>query len=94
MSSKRGFGNEVLANRLADTVHRHGLRMPALIALDAGRPLSFLFGQFLWIMQPVLGLFFTGDSINELAVLLEDPASMDLLIDKLEDSKELEQREA
>jgi hypothetical protein len=94
MSSNRGFGNEVLANQLADTVHRYGLRMPALLALEAGRPLAFLFGQFLWIMQPALGLFFTSDSINELAILFEDPASMDLLIEKLEDSKKLEQGEA
>ena len=94
MSSNRGLGNEVVANQLADAVHRYGLRAPALITLEAGRPLSFLFGQFLWIIQPVLGLFFTRDSINELAILFEDPASMELLIDKLEDSNELEQREA
>ena len=94
MSSNRGLGKEVLANQLADAVHRYGLQIPALIALDAGRPLSFFFGQFLWVMQPVLSLFFTRDSIKELAILLEDPESMELLIDKLEDSNELEQREA
>ena len=86
MPSSRGLGNEVVANQLADAVHRHGLQMPALIALEAGRPLSFLFGQFLWITQPVLGLFFTRDSINELAILFEDPASIELLIEKLEDA--------
>jgi hypothetical protein len=65
-------------------LHRHGLRLPALIALQAGQPLAFLGGQLLWIAQPTLSLLFPRPLIAQTAQLLEDPAAVAILLNRLE----------
>jgi hypothetical protein len=72
--------NELFVGRLADTISRRGWRLPALIALEAGRPLAFVGGQLLWVAQPVLGLFLAQDTVGHFASLLEDPTAVDELI--------------
>lgn len=70
--------------QLADGLQRRGWRLPALVALEAGRPLAFLGGQFLWVAQPALSLFLPGDAIRRTAQLLEDPEAVAALLARLE----------
>jgi hypothetical protein len=72
--------NELLAGRLAATIRRRGWRLPALIALEAGRPLAFVGGQLLWVAQPALSLILPHDTVGDFAAMLEDPAALDDLI--------------
>ena len=73
--SEGEFVLHALAGALAD----RGLRIPALVALTAGRPLALLFGQLLWIAQPVASLFWHRTHIETLAHLLEDEQAVDQL---------------
>ena len=66
--SEKEYGLRVLA----DTLAARGLRVPALVALTAGRPLTLLLGQLLWIAQPAASLFWHNTRIEALAHLLED----------------------
>ncbi len=75
---------ETFLEQVTDAVCRRGLRLPALIALDAGRPLAFLGGQMLWLAQPALSLFLPGNTIRHLAQLLENPAAVAALVNRLE----------
>jgi hypothetical protein len=77
---------ESLANRLA----RRDLAAPAVFALEVARPFSFLIGQGLLFAQPLLGLFVGDGRALDLAMLLEDPASVELLIRRIEQVDEAE----
>ena len=82
--TNRGLDNEEFVVQIADALCTHGLRLPALIGLEAGRPLSLIGGQFLWLLQPILGLVLSRDMIGHAARLLEEPEAVDELIDQLE----------
>ncbi|HEX6383717.1 MAG TPA: hypothetical protein VF177_03505 [Anaerolineae bacterium] len=71
-------------DQFTDTLCRHGLRLPALIALEAGRPMAFLTGQLLWVAQPALSLFFSSKELYQMAQLLEEPAAVEALVTRLE----------
>ena len=71
-------------DHLADILQQHGLGTPALIALEVGRPLSFLGGQILWAAQPVLSLFLPRQTIANTARVLENPTAVQALINRLE----------
>lgn len=79
-----GLENEVFVKQVAEAICNRRLRMPALIGLEAGRPLAFLGGQLLWLGQPILGLLLSPNLIARLAQLLEEPGSVDALIEFLE----------
>jgi hypothetical protein len=63
---------------------RNRLRLPALVVLDAGRPLTFLGGQLLWLLQPALSLFVSSTTIRQTAHLLEEPDALTALVNRLE----------
>jgi hypothetical protein len=78
---------EDLINRAASAICERGWRMPALISLEICRPFTFVGGQILWIFQPMLGLLFSTETIGQAARLLEQPDSVDSLIQRLETTK-------
>lgn len=71
-------------DQVATIIQRRGLRLPALIALQIGHPLTFLGGQLAWIAQPTLSLFMSTHTVHQIAQLLEDPTAVQGLIDRLE----------
>ncbi|MCI0395471.1 MAG: hypothetical protein L0332_02270 [Chloroflexi bacterium] len=73
-----------IVEQFASAICRRGWQVPALIGLEAARPLAFLGSQLLWLAQPTLGLFFSHQNIDRLARLLEDPAAVEALIGQLE----------
>lgn len=73
-----------IAAQVAAALHHAGLATPLYLALDTGRPLAFLGAQCLFIAQPALSLFLPRITINQLAHLLEEPAGVELLLEKLE----------
>ncbi len=75
---------DALITQIADHICRHGWRLPALIALEAGRPLTFVMGQLLWVAQPALSLLIPSQMVRQTAHLLEDPATVKQLIARLD----------
>ncbi len=82
--TRRGLDNEDFVVQIADALCTHGLRLPALIGLEAGRPLSLIGGQVLWLFQPLLGLVVSRELVGHAARLLEEPEALDELVDQLE----------
>lgn len=78
---------ESFIDLVVQIIRRHGLQMPALLLLEAGRPAAFLGGQFLWVAQPALSLLVPSDQIRQMAALLEDPTAVRTLTAKLEASE-------
>lgn len=75
---------DALITQISDQICQRGWRTPALIALESGRPLSFIIGQLLWVAQPALSLVMPGQMIRQMAQLLEDPAAVEQLIISLD----------
>ena len=90
----QGLESRKIVEQAAEAIRRHGLRLPALVFLEATRPLAFLGAQLLWVLQPTLGFVATRATIGEFARLLEDPRAIDSLIATLEIDKTPEGREA
>ena len=71
-------------NEVATSLQQRGWGAVALVLLEAGRPLTFIGGQLLWLLQPALATFGTTTNVTKLARLLEDPTAVGTLIDRLE----------
>lgn len=81
----RTLEQENFLNDIAETIHRRGWRLPALVVLEVSRPLALLGGQLLWLAQPALSLVISASTIGQYACLLEEPAALDKLIARLEE---------
>ncbi len=82
---------ERMIERLAEWIEAKGLRSPAILFLEANKPLTLIGSQVLLFLQPLLGFigptlgWFDDDRIlAEFATLLEDPASIDRILERLE----------
>ena len=86
MSQTETIGTEKLfLEQIAAFAEARGLRLPLLLALEAGRPLTFLGGQLLWVAQPALSLILPSQWIQQTAQLLEEPEAVEALILRLEE---------
>ncbi len=75
-----------LIDDLARRAAQAHLAAPAILFLEMYRPLAFLGAQVLWATQPFLGLWWNETDVRTLAYLFEDPASVDRLIERIEQS--------
>jgi hypothetical protein len=72
-----------LLERLAGQVVRRRLVAPALLALESGRPLSFLGSQVLAFLAPFATVLFSPVEYDRLVQLLERRHSVDALIEAI-----------
>jgi acyl-CoA reductase-like NAD-dependent aldehyde dehydrogenase len=68
----------------ADRVARRRMEMPAVLALELHRPLTFLSSQALIVFTPLLAPAFGLENLQKLSRLLEDRANVDRLIERIE----------
>ncbi len=73
-----------LIDRLAHRIAELGMTAPAILFLEMHKPLAFLGAQLLWAAQPFLNIGFDNADLSDLALLIEDRAGVDELIDRLE----------
>jgi hypothetical protein len=71
-----------IAQKLADL----GLAAPAVLLLEAHKPLAFIGSQCLLVAQPTLNFFISPYFTQGLVDLLADPEQVDQLITHLEHS--------
>lgn len=84
MTNQETLEQAQLIEQVVNTVNRFGLRLPTLVALEAGHPFTFLSSQLLWIAQPALSLLMPSQRIHQFARLLEEPSAVQALIAQLE----------
>ena len=87
MTNQETLEQAQLIKKVVHTVNRYGLRLPTLVALEAGHPITFLSSQFLWIAQPALSLFMPSNNVTQLAKLLEEPSAVQALIEQLDSNQ-------
>lgn len=74
---------------VAGAIERAGMSVPASLALEVGKPLSWLGGQALWVFQPFADAFGIGArkgslSVEGVARLLEREGGTDALLERLD----------
>jgi len=73
-----------LIEGVAQRIESMGLATPAILMLEAHKPLSFLGSQALLILQPILTFALDPQTSSDYATLLEDRQNVELLIQRLE----------
>lgn len=73
-----------LIDDLAAGLEGRGLVSPAILLLEANRPLAFLGSQLLLLAEPLLGLFGWAGRAQQWSALLQDPSAVDYLLLRLE----------
>ncbi len=74
-------------HQVGNALCRRGWRTPALLFLEAGRPLALFGGQLLWVLAPALSIFTPGRYIDQLARFLEQPRAIEALVEFLENDR-------
>jgi hypothetical protein len=75
---------EIFIERLAHRIAQWGLVTPAIVFLEANKPLSFVGSQALLMSQPVVDLFVPRELTRDLVTLLADRDRLEMLISRLE----------
>jgi hypothetical protein len=81
--TSRVVEDEAFVTHVADLICQHGFGHFVLVGLEVGRPLAFIAGQLLWVLQPALGLVLARDDVSKMAHLMEDPIALEHLINLL-----------
>ena len=68
----------------AERIHNSGLSIVAIPLLEVSRGLGFLVSQFLLLTQPILVSVVDETNIRRCVTLLEDPAAIESLIERVE----------
>jgi hypothetical protein len=89
VSSPRAAEDEALLDRIARATARWGMTVPAIFLLESSKPLSFLGGQFLHFMSPIVHSILNARELDRLAVLLEKRDTLEVLIGKIEAADQL-----
>ena len=71
-------------DRLGRLIVRFGMTVPAILALESLRPLSFVGSQFMHILSPSITAMLTLPEWDALAGLLERRAGLDYLLERIE----------
>ncbi len=75
---------EELIDHFAQRVAQGGMTAPAILFLEAYKPLSFLGAQLLWFSEPFLNVLIRPADLHDFTMLIQDEAGTEALIERLE----------
>src|SRR5438132_1707439 len=75
---------DALLDQIAAEVVRRGLVTPAVFFLELNRPLAFLAGQATHVLVPFLAPLVGIGRMQEVARVLNDPQSIDRLLERID----------
>jgi len=76
--------DEAMLDRIAGAVVRWGMGVPAIFLLESAKPLSFIGGQFLHFLSPIVHSVANVKELDRLAVLMERRETVEELIVRIE----------
>lgn len=75
---------EASIERLVRWIQARGLAEPAVLFIEASKPLLPIGSQALLLVQPLLGWLDSSLDLSEYVELLEDPAGVERIVSRLE----------
>ena len=82
-----------MLDRLARTAVKYHLTVPAILFLEASKPLSFVGNQLMVFFQPMVGAIYSDPDYDHAMRLLEDRENMEILIRRIEELEVENRRE-
>lgn len=79
-----------IVERLTRRIAELGLIAPAILFLEASKPLAFIGAQVLWTAQPFLNGAFHPNDVRDFAELLQDETGAEALIAQLEAARPID----
>ena len=76
--------DEPFIQQISDKIRQLGLSTPAILLLEAHKPLAFIGSQLLLIAQPSLDIFLPKNLITRSVDFLAEPTHLEQLITNLE----------
>ena len=70
--------------RVVNFIVRFGMTVPAILALETLRPLSFVGSQFMYLLSPAVTIFLTQHDWDSMARLLEHRGGIEYVLQTLE----------
>ena len=80
------MASSAFIEKIADKITNLGLTTPAILLLEANKPLAFVGSQLLLVAQPTLDLVLPQNLTRNTANFLADSDQVEQLIQKLEQS--------
>ena len=73
-----------LIKKIAETVAKRKMTVPAVLLIESCKPLNRLASQFVLVISPLLALFVSYEQINAFSDLLQDRNSIEKLLAEIE----------
>ena len=87
LAKQMDTSGDPFVERVAHLIARWGLVTPAIVFLEANKPLSFVGSQALLMFQPITDSFVARELSMDLATLLADRDRLESLLARLETMK-------
>ncbi|MCP4872276.1 MAG: hypothetical protein GY898_26535 [Proteobacteria bacterium] len=71
-------------DKVGKFIVRFGMTVPAILALESVRPLSYVGSQFMHLLSPSIGAFLTVPEWDAMAHLLEDRRGFEYVLRRIE----------
>jgi hypothetical protein len=84
MACELTAGDRELLDRLARRVVELHMEVPAVLAIETGRPLSLLASQVLLFLEPIVQTIFSVTAYRRLALLIERREALEALAEAIE----------
>ncbi len=82
----QGSPEQVAAgDKVGRFIVRFGMTVPAILALEGMRPLSYVGSQFMHLLTPSIGAFLTVPEWDQFARLLEDRRGLEYVLRRIEE---------
>jgi hypothetical protein len=85
--------DRALLERVAERVVALRMEVPAILALETGRPLSVLAGQTLHFFEPMVTALLPIRDYRRFATLVERRETLDVLLERIEELADVAHRE-
>jgi hypothetical protein len=72
-------------DKVSRFIVRFGMTVPAILALESIRPLSYVGSQFMHMLSPSIGAILSGPEWDSVAHLLEDRRGLEFIICRIEE---------
>ena len=84
--------NPAIVTRIARKIVDRGMTVPAVLALEMMKPLSFIGSQAMVFFGPILTAFVRAETYYEMTELLEDYHNVEFLVNELERLEQVKKR--
>tara|TARA_B110000116_G_C16716374_1_gene526998 strand:- start:873 stop:1133 length:261 start_codon:yes stop_codon:yes gene_type:complete len=78
------MSNKIIINEFAEKIVKRGLSVPVIFLLESTKYISFIAGQLLIFLGPIMTFFVSDKNYNQFIELIEKKENIELLMVQIE----------